>query len=287
MCILNLLNNNITNIGKRKFNYELLNPITNIDKLNDYYNITESLLTNNDYEYIRTQLNNIKDIEKFQRKLMINKVSPRDFYILYENLNEVKTIYNSELFSSNNNNSNNKNNNNNFLSTFLNKYVTNYGKLLQYIDNINNFIESTFNLEKCKYINIEKLSNYDIKDLDFINKSVSNELNNKMKMSVDARDQIECIKNYLSSLISNVEKSSKTNDFIKIHETSKMEASLIATKRRAALLESEINKLLSKNIYNIDLKYISKFTEKEEIFKLNLKTFYQKNHGNNNTTIVI
>ena len=108
-----------------------------------------------------------------------------------------------------------------------------------------------------------------------------------MKMSVDARDQIECIKNYLSSLISKVEKSSKTNDFIKIHETSKMEASLIATKRRAALLESEINKLLSKNIYNIDLKYISKFTEKQEIFKLNLKTFYQRNHGNNNTTIVI
>ena len=285
-CILNLLNNNITNIGKRKFNYELLNPITNINKLNDYYNITESLLTNNDYEYIRTQLNNIKDIEKFQRKLMINKVSPRDFYILYENLNEVKTIYNSELFSNNNNNNNN-NNKNNFLSTFLNKYVTNYEKLLQYIDNINNFIESTFNLEKCKYINIEKLSNYDIKDLDFINKNVSNELNNKMKMSVDARDQIECIKNYLSSLISKVEKSSKTNDFIKIHETSKMEASLIATKRRAALLESEINKLLSKNIDNIDLKYISKFTEKEEIFKLNLKTFYQRNHGNNNTTIVI
>ena len=282
-CILNLLNNNITNIGKRKFNYELLNPITDIEKLNDYYNVTEFLLKDNNYEFIRQQINSIKDIEKFQRKLILNKVSPKDFCILYENLNEVKNIYNSELFRSNKELYN-------FLSNYLNKYVPFYKKLISFIDNINNFIDENFIIEKATNINIEKLSNYDIQELDFINKNVSIELNNKMKMSVDARDQIECIRLYLSELISKTEKSSKftkSSEFVKLHETSKMEASLIITKRRAAILESEINKLISKNEKIIKLQYISKFTQCQEIFELNLNTFYQKNHGSNNTTIAI
>ena len=287
-CILNLLNNNITNIGKRKFNYELLNPITNIEKLNDYYDVTEFLLKDENYEFIRQQLNSIKDIEKFQRKLILNKVSPRDFCILYENLNEVKNIYNSELF----NNQNNINTKDlyNVLSNYLNKYVPFYKNLISFIDNINNFINDHFNMEKASNINIEKLSNYDIQELDFINKDVSIELNNKMRLSVDARDQIECIRLYLSELISKTEKSTKltkSSDFVKLHETSKMEASLIITKRRATLLESEINKLITKGEKLVKLQYISKFSQSKEIFELNLETFYQKNHGSNNTTIAI
>ena len=289
-CILNLLNNNITNIGKRKFNYELLNPITNIEKLNDYYDVTEFLLKDENYEFIRQQLNSIKDIEKFQRKLLLNKVSPKDFCVLYENLNETKNIYNSELFNVNYHNNTKVNCFNNFLSIYLNKYVPFYNNLINFIDNINEFIEQNFNIEKANNINIEKLSNYDIQELDFINKKVSIELNNKMRLSVDARDQIECIRLYLSELISKSEKSAKltkASDFVKLHETSKMEASLIITKRRAALLECEINKLVSKGEKIIKLQYISKFTQCEETFDLNLETFYQKNHGSNNTTIII
>ena len=280
-CILNLLNNNITNIGKRKFNYELLNPITNIEKLNDLYDLTDYLLKNNNFEILRNQIYSIKDTEKFQRKLVLNKVSPRDFCILYENLNEIKNLYNLDLF---------KNNKKNFLSSFLNKYIFFYENIENFIDNINNFIKENFNLDKASNINIEKLSNYDIQELDFINKKVSAELNNKMRQSVDARDQIECIRLYLSELISKSEKStklSKSADFVKLHETSKMEASLIVTKRRAMLLESEIKKLISKGEKIIKLKYISKFTESEETFDLNLETFYQKSHGSNNTTIAI
>tara|TARA_R110002073_G_scaffold118510_6_gene257656 strand:- start:1156 stop:4518 length:3363 start_codon:yes stop_codon:yes gene_type:complete len=282
-CLLNLLNNNITNIGKRKFNYELLNPITNIEKLNDYYDVTEFLLKDENYEFIRQQLNSIKDIEKFQRKLLLNKVSPKDFCVLYENLNETKNIYNSELFRYNKDLYN-------FLSNYLNKYVPFYNNLIGFIDNINEFIEQNFNIEKANNINIEKLSNYDIQELDFINKKVSIELNNKMRLSVDARDQIECIRLYLSELISKSEKSTKltkASEFVKLHETSKMEASLIITKRRAALLECEINKLVSKDEKVIKLQYISKFTQCEENFDLNLETFYQKNHGSNNTIISI
>ena len=74
---------------------------------------------------------------------------------------------------------------------------------------LGDFIYENFNMEKASNINIEKLSNYDIQELDFINKNVSIELNNKMRLSVDARDQIECIRLYLSELISKTEKSTK------------------------------------------------------------------------------
>ena len=83
---------------------------------------------------------------------------------------------------------------------------------------------------------------WDASGIRIANKNISIELNNKMRLSVDARDQIECIRLYLSELISKTEKSTKltkSNDFVKLHETSKMEASLIITKRRAILLESE------------------------------------------------
>ena len=276
-CILNLLDNNITNIGKRKFTYELLNPITNIEKLKDNYNLTEFLLKNNNYCSIRNNLNSIKDIEKFQRKLNIKKISPRDFYILYNNLCEIENIYNSELFS----------NNKNILFKYLTKYSLDYNKLLDLCKSIKLFVVSNFNIENSKNINIERLANYEITELDFINKNVSDELNYKLKNSVDAQDQLECIRNYLSSLLIKVEKNNKTNDFVKLHETSKTEASLILTKRRGVILENEIKKILSNDIKNIELKYTSKFTKQEEILDLNLTTFIFKNHGTNNSNLVI
>ena len=288
-CILNLLNNNITSIGKRKFNLDLLNPITNIDRLNDHYEITDYLLREKDYEYIRLNINSIKDIEKFQRKLMINKISPRDFYTLYQNLQDVINLYKSDII--NKQKKSKSKTLENKLKVYLKKYVNQYDNLLDFCNEINQFINENFNLDFAKDINIERLSNYDIEELDFINKNVSEELNNKMKMSVDARDQIGCIQNYLTSLISNVEKGSsklnKNTDFVKLHETSKMEATLIATKRRGVLLETEIKKLIKQNGNYISLNYISKFTKEQEIFTLNLSTIYTKNHGSNNTTIII
>ena len=46
-----------------------------------------------------------------------------------------------------------------------------------------------------------------------------------------------CSVSTLSDLISKHEKSTKTTDFVKIHETAKMDATLQATKRRITFLE--------------------------------------------------
>lgn len=54
------LNNCVTNMGKRKFNYDLLHPIKDENKLNSYYNITEHLLYNSTWEEYRRGLYNMR-----------------------------------------------------------------------------------------------------------------------------------------------------------------------------------------------------------------------------------
>jgi len=68
-----LLNNCVTPIGKRRFQYNLLNPITDIEKLNKSYNITDYLLTT-DWNKYKELLEEIRDLEKLKRKLVMKKL---------------------------------------------------------------------------------------------------------------------------------------------------------------------------------------------------------------------
>jgi DNA mismatch repair protein MutS len=70
------LNNCVTIMGKREFNQTLLNPITDIDKLNRSYNLTDYVIKENKWENMRIVLNNMRDIEKIKRKMIMNKISP-------------------------------------------------------------------------------------------------------------------------------------------------------------------------------------------------------------------
>ena len=74
------LNNCVTTIGKRQFRYNLLNPITNIQVLNKSYDITAHVLETDFWNTIRNSLGNVRDLEKIKRKLIMSKISPKDFY---------------------------------------------------------------------------------------------------------------------------------------------------------------------------------------------------------------
>ena len=71
-------------MGKRRFNYNLNNPITNIEKLNESYELTEYLLETLQWGAYRNDMTGLKDIEKFMRKLVFKKerISPKDLAIL-------------------------------------------------------------------------------------------------------------------------------------------------------------------------------------------------------------
>ena len=269
--IASMLNNCITSIGKRKFNYELLHPISNINDLNKYYDITEHLLETKFYNIIRNELTNIKDIERIERKLIMNKLEPRDFYLLYYNLSKIKILYqkisdvpdNFKLYE--------------YIILFINS------KIDIICDEVQNFINDKFNVERINNIVIDKLSNYNIEDLDFINKNYDNELNKYLRESIDSKEVFQAIRLYFSNILKVYEKN-KDNDYIKIHETNKSDSYLLGTKRRIIILQECLKK--EKN-NQIKISYLSKFSKKEEIYTLDLSKLEFIEHGSNKTNMII
>jgi DNA mismatch repair protein MutS len=300
-CVCNFLNNCITSTGKRKFNYTLLNPISNIDKLNHSYKTTNyiingNVICDNYYEFIRNNLKTIKDLEKIERKLIMKTINPKDFIIMYNDLKIMKEMWitfkqDREFL--------------NYIQYYIDKDIENI------CDKIIKFIEQHFNIDKAITIVIDKLSNYNLPDLNFINNNFNNELNISFKNSVDSREQFEAIRKYLSNLLFQYEKPkiskqtkqnkvTKSNitfsydnedddesNYVKIHETSKMDAILIATKRRVIILKEIIEKIIKNNGSHINIKYISKYSNNEEILNLDLTTIEFKMHGNNQSNMII
>ena len=285
-CVANFLNNCITNIGKRRFNYDLLHPISNCVELEKSYDIIENLISTNFYKTIREELNNVRDIEKIERKLILNTINPKDFYILHNNLSKINTLFQKII----------NNPENNFFYKSIQSYIPQ--DISDIAKKLNDFIENNFNLEKTQMITLDKLSSYNLEHLDFINKNYNQDLNILLKNSIDAREQFEAISHFFSNILSDFEKPKQTRistkhshddktSFIKIHETTKNDAMLVITKRRAMILKECIKKLIDKNGKLCEISYASKYTNQNEILLLDLSQLDFKIHGNNQTNLII
>ena len=308
-CVANFLNNSITNAGKRKFHYDLLHPLCDADVLNDCYNVTEHLIKTEFYKIIREYLLNVRDIEKIERKVILGKIDPKDFAVLYSNLSNVSKLFEKIITI----------NENSILATYINKHI-NYN-ISNLCTIINQYIEKTFDLNKLDAIVIDKLNSYSLEELVFINENYNEEQNILFKNNIDSKQQLEVIVNYFSNLLSDYEKpktsknkhkAKKSNSYnesneetnlennennenneltgtsyVKIHETSKNEALLLITKRRASILGELLQKIIKNSGAKCNINYISKYSKKNETILLDLSTIVFKNHGTNNSNNVI
>ena len=270
-CVSKFLNNCVTPIGKRKFQYNLLNPNTDIEKLNKSYNITDYLLTT-DWNKYKELLEEIRDLEKLKRKLVMKKITPKDFSIIYNNI---------------------------LLIDKINILINKDKKLKQYFqgENINNIksksetikkiITDFFDLDKAKHIddinNISDSGNNSLKNMFFINKGLYEKVDNGYKKSIESRQLIECIRENFSNMIKEFEKSTKTTEFVKLHETPKMEPTLVSTKRRTTFLK----KSFESREKSIELKYKSEFTDTDETFKLDIDNIDFIPYNGNNSNVCI
>ena len=307
-CVSNFLNNCITNAGKRKFQYDLLHPLCDINVLNDCYNVTEHLTKTEFYKTIKEYLLNVRDIEKIERKVILGKIDPKDFAVLYSNLSNVSKLFEKIITIKENTE----------LADYINKHINcNISNLCTII---NKYIEQTFELTKLDAIVIDKLNSYDLEELVFINENYNKEQNILFKNNIDSKQQLEVIANYFSNLLSdyekpktsknkpktkknnshednneesNAESSNELNNdsygtsYVKIHETSKNEASLLITKRRASILNDLLQKNIKKYGAKCNINYISKYNKTNEIIELDLSTIEFKNHGTNNSSNII
>ena len=292
-CVANLLNNCITNGGKRKFNYELLHPINDVAELNRSYDVVEHLLNTQFYKNIRNDLNDVRDIEKIERKLVLKCINPKDFFILFNNLSNIKILFQKITDLKENNQ----------LNCYLKHYID--FDIFDYSNTIMNFIQEHFDLTKANNIVMEKLANYDLERLSFINKKFSKKLNNLFKNSVDSKEQLNAISRFLSTIVGDYEKpkntttkskkktTSATNDdennvdYVKIHETSKSDPMLLITKRRGLILKEIIDKIIKTSGENYEVTYTSAYSGLEEKIILNLSSLEFKNHGSNNSNSII
>jgi len=268
--VVKMLNECITPMGKRKFSYSFLNPVTNIEYLQKEYNIVERLLDNPDeYTVVKQILTGIKDIAKINRQIMLKKIAPKYIYQLYNSVLISKILYNFII-------------GNNDITEYI-KDKLGFGlfdNLLVHIVEITTFLDNVLIMEDCKDIdNIHKI------EKSFIKNGVNADLDKNIMTLMESEDQLECCRAYFSSVIANYETGSKkrsktkaisdpcdneveTKDtFVKIHETEKNNFSLIATDRRCKILEEVLshNKLAS-----VSLKYHSSFFKEEREFVLEL-----------------
>ena len=132
-------------------------------------------------------------------------------------------------------------------------------------------------------INIELIKNIDQTqqfETNFININVNEELDKKTDTLRDSELKLEEIRNYLSCLIENKEKkTSKTSDYVKIHETEKNNLGLVCTSRRCKLLQDALPKEPTTIQLSFNFNGITKYFD----FKISKSSFsFEKQTSSNN-----
>ena len=218
-----MLNKCQTPMGKRKFNYILLNPITDEIKLKKEYDITEYIVehTNELKQKVASSLTLIKDISKLEREIYLSKISPKSIISLQKNAIHIKNVCNAL--------SNDK--------TIIN-YFQHEDKSfdMKIIERHCNTIIEFINKHLIHEI-AEKIDNITNFENNFIKSGIDQVLDDKIIMLNQSELKLESIRVYLNSLIHD---KGKTTEFIKLHETEKNNFSLICTSRRCKLLQQSL-----------------------------------------------
>ena len=245
------LNRCVTTMGERRFSYNILHPKTDVKELKKEYEITTYILENYDFFInIRNQLKIIKDIEKYERKLVLRKIVPSEIYEMFNNITCLLDIK----------------------ETLGDYHTTN-----QYIDKIDNNI-----VGKCKHINTflnrfiqfgkaKYITKNDYSE-NLFKKNVFPHLD-KIHMEYVENDQkIKAIQRFLCSLVEKKEKKKIKSQFVKVKNTAKTGLWLEATSRRCAIIKSELNKIF--NLTNTTtLKYDSQYDNETKEFTVSFYNF--------------
>ena len=172
-CLSKILNRCLTNFGKRKFWDWLINPIIDKNELENRYNNVSFYMKDSLFVNIRKYLKNLCDIQKYLRKISIEKITPNEWFTLKLTLDNIVIICNMIIEKKSEENLDQ----NNIISC-----RNNCVELLEYLDKI-------LRIEECnKYSNISEIKTNIFKEtinneLDILNTSINNNLQYFNKIS--------------------------------------------------------------------------------------------------------
>jgi DNA mismatch repair protein MutS len=228
--VLSLLNTCKTRIGKRAFQTQLLHPSRDKKKLQESYDLIEHCL---EKKYDPTSfLLQVCDVEKIMRKRMVEKVSPHDYFLVYQTCQSLKVYLKLE-------------------DTLWLSYLKS-DVVLQEITEI---------MEKMSaYLHIPSLEH--VQELDetchfLVCKGIDETLDESCRNKLDSSAKFKSICTYLNGLYQFYDK--KCEEGFKVHETDKSGVSLHMTKRRWGVISKHLPK-------EVSLTFYSMYTEKNETF---------------------
>lgn len=207
--LFHVINKTSTALGERFLKSRILSPLINITELNESYDYIEFMMRKDFYKKIETYLDNIKDVERLQRKMEMKILQPYELinlYMSYININDMIPILN---------------------KTCLNNLMN--MKIMKQIKSFIEYIEEIFNLDE-----LEKYSNLDFETFIF-NDNIYEELDN-LKIDIDfSNNFIHDLNVKLNELI-----DSKNGKFITIKKTDRDGYFLSTTNLRAKLLKEKL-----------------------------------------------
>lgn len=244
------LNQCKTPMGKRKFHYTLLNPLTSAKTLQYEYDFCEHLLCKNDTSHIRDLLTNVRDLEKMSRKLALKRIAPSEFYHMRDSLmtmREIFTIIEIDAKS------------NDYIFNKISKHVNSYAISLC------SMIDDTLVMESIKTINTLSF------DDNFIKSGYSKNHDKTVENWYDSYDILIGLQKYLNRKVAVYEKSKKKTapkkepEYVKIHVMEKTPCTIVCTARRATIL-----KTLLKGVSVVDIPYYSRYSKCDKSHKFDM-----------------
>jgi DNA mismatch repair protein MutS len=281
--VLAFLNKCCSPMGKRAFQQQLIHPTCDIEWINREYHMTELFLREENSPLIplfRKYLGELRDLEKICRQLLAKKLYPASVFHLYKSVEllEQLSICLSESASKNQSSKNEDS------SHIFKSNVNENGEIRDYLaqgspngQNIGAITMSMLNFIN-KYLVIAKCAGcqtMQVFDENIIQRGVSKDLDTLVDQYQDNLDNFNKIREWLNSLMRNVENSNSVSetDYIKIHSTEKSGNTLQITKKRASALKTILRGISGQTVtlaggmyFSVaDIKFSSASTSADEI----------------------
>lgn len=230
-CLFNIINNTKTPLGKRLLKEYISNPSSNIDVLNDRYNVIENIMKINLIEELKESFNNISDITKLIRRIVLNKIHPYEFYNLFTSIKN--SLY---IFEYLNNHKSNTFKINIDTITSLKKFIV--------------FVEKNFDMDYMMNINY---TNYKEETYNYILKNeLLSEISETIKMSTNFMDYL--VKELEKYIEDKKQFINKNKDTINLKFNERDGYYMLLTKRRSKLLLEKLKYVKEINIGKTKIK---------------------------------
>lgn len=247
------LNNCKTTMGTRKFLHDLHHPINNIEILNEGYKMTDNVLSSGEWEYYRTSLTDIIDLEKFRRALLMKRTSPKKFAKLFANMETILELANNTRVA----------------NEEVHAYATRNGDPISNGTRLLEKIAEIFVIENAAFVSevtTDYLSGIPTERLHFIKPGVSESVDSALEDYENRLEIRKAIQKYLSSVVAMSENRTQNTEYVKNNNTGKTDPYFFATKKRALNFKNNINGFSQKSI---PLKYNNSLgVEKEYVLLL-------------------